>query len=63
MAEHEKSATTAKREPLAERDEPVKIDMDPEEALRALLQVDPDSEPVAADDDTQAPEPKQERPS
>jgi hypothetical protein len=31
---------------LSERDEPVKIDLDPEEALRALLQVDPDAPPV-----------------
>ena len=29
-----------------EMDEPVKIDLDPEIALRGLLKVDPDSEPV-----------------
>lgn len=28
-----------------ERDEPVKLPLDPEEALRALLAVDPESEP------------------
>ncbi len=55
MAEQEKSATTAKREPLAARDEPVKIDLDPEVALRALLEVDPDSEPVRAPVDSQRP--------
>lgn len=27
-------------------DEPVKIDLDPEEALKALLKVDPEAEPV-----------------
>jgi hypothetical protein len=32
----------------SERDEPIKIDLDPEVALRALLKVDPDSEPVKA---------------
>jgi hypothetical protein len=32
-----------------ERDEPVKIDLDPEDALKALLKVDPDSEPVEDD--------------
>jgi hypothetical protein len=31
-----------------ERDDPVKLPLDPEEALRALLKVDPDSE--ATDD-------------
>jgi hypothetical protein len=31
-----------------ERDEPVKIDLDPELALRALLKVDPDA-PVGQD--------------
>jgi hypothetical protein len=47
MAEREKSAKSAKREPaLSERDEPVKIDLDPEEALRGLLAVDPDTPPV-----------------
>jgi hypothetical protein len=30
----------------SERDESIRIDLDPEVALRALLQVDPDSEPV-----------------
>ena len=42
MAEQDKSATSGEPEP-AERDEPVKIDLDPEVALRALLKVDPDS--------------------
>lgn len=47
MAEQEKSAASAKPEPASsERDEPVKIDLDPEVALRALLQVDPDAPPV-----------------
>jgi len=47
MAEKQKSATAAKPEPvLAERDKPVKIDLDPEEALRALLAVDPDAPSV-----------------
>jgi hypothetical protein len=31
-------------------DEPIKIDLDPEEAFRALMKVDPDSEPVEDDD-------------
>jgi hypothetical protein len=35
------------------RDEPVKIDLDPEEALKALLKVDPEAEPV--EDDTAPP--------
>lgn len=38
---------------MVQRDEPVKIDLDPEEALRALLQVDPDSDPVAGEGVTQ----------
>lgn len=46
MAEEETSATTAKRELPAERDQQVKIDLDPEVALRALLKVDPDAPPV-----------------
>lgn len=47
MADQKKSATNAKREPsLSERDKPVKIDLDPGEALRALLAVDPDAPPV-----------------
>jgi hypothetical protein len=32
-----------------ERDEPVKIDLDPEAALKALLKVDPEAEPVEDD--------------
>jgi hypothetical protein len=49
MAEQEKSATTAKPKPApADRDERVKIDLDPEVALRALLKVDPESAPVKA---------------
>jgi hypothetical protein len=31
--------------PKHDMDEPVKIDLDPEVALRALLKVDPDAEP------------------
>lgn len=46
MAEKQKAATTEKREPLAERDQQVKIVLDPEVALRALLKVDPDAPPV-----------------
>jgi hypothetical protein len=30
-----------------ERDDPVKIDLDPETALKGLLKVDPEAEPVA----------------
>lgn len=45
MSEQRKSAATGKPEP-AERDEPVKIDLDPEVALRALLKVDPGAPPV-----------------
>jgi hypothetical protein len=30
-----------------QRDEPVKIDLDPEEALKALLKVDPEAEPAS----------------
>jgi hypothetical protein len=36
--------------PDPKRDEPVKIDLDPEDAFRALLKVDPDSEPVEDDE-------------
>ncbi len=32
--------------PDSEKDEPVKVPLDPEEALRALLQVKPEDEPV-----------------
>ena len=32
-----------------DRDEPVKIDLDPEDALKALLKVDPKAEPVEQD--------------
>jgi hypothetical protein len=44
MAENQKSATTAKSapSPSPERDERVKIDLDPEVTLRALLKVRPD---------------------
>ena len=56
MAEKEKSATTAKRELPVERDERVKIDLDPEVALRALLEVDPDSKPVKAPSGSRRPE-------
>lgn len=45
MAEQQKSATNEQPE-ADERDEPVKIDLDPEVALRALLKVDPDAPPV-----------------
>lgn len=43
-----------KDKPAPDRDEPVKIDLDPEEALKALLKVDPDA-PVEADEDTAPP--------
>ncbi len=36
--------------PDPKRDEPVKIPLDFEEALRGLLAVDPDSEPVEDDE-------------
>ena len=56
MAENAKSATSGKPESEpSERDEPVKIDLDPEVALRALLKVDPDSDPVKAPSDSQRP--------
>jgi hypothetical protein len=32
--------------PDPKRDEPVKIDLDPEVAFRALMKVDPNAEPV-----------------
>jgi hypothetical protein len=32
-------------QPKPEKDEPVKVPLDPEEALRALLQVEPDEAP------------------
>lgn len=35
----------------AERDEPVKINLDFEDALRGLMEVDPDAEPVEDDRD------------
>jgi hypothetical protein len=37
------------KRPDSERDEPVKIDLDPEDALKALLKVDPQAEPVEQD--------------
>jgi hypothetical protein len=42
-----------------DRDEPVKIDLDPEDALRALLKVDPDAPPAKpnADEPVIEPEP------
>jgi hypothetical protein len=42
-----------------ERDEPVKIDLDPEVALRALLKVDPEAPPAKrnADEPVVEPEP------
>jgi hypothetical protein len=47
MAQQQKSATSEKSKAApAERDEPVRIDLDPEEALRALLAVDPDAPSV-----------------
>jgi hypothetical protein len=56
MVEQDKSATTAKPKPaLGDTDERVKIDLDPEVAVRALLQVDPDSEPVKAPGDSHRP--------
>lgn len=51
MPEQQKSATSGKPEAASvERDKPVKIDLDPEVALRALLKVDPDAEPVGGRD-------------
>ena len=50
MAENAKSATSGKPESEpSERDEPVKIDLDPEEALKALLRVDSEAIPVEKD--------------
>lgn len=39
------SGTMSPARPNPERDERVKLPLDPETALRALLQVDPDDEP------------------
>jgi hypothetical protein len=39
----------------SDRDEPVKIDLPPEEALRGLLAVDPESEPDEDDDTADGP--------
>ena len=44
--------------PNPERDERVKLPLDPETALRALLAVDPDDKPADEDQDTSD---KQER--
>jgi len=41
---------------LSGRDEPVKIDLDPEVALRALLKVDPDSASVKTGTDKRSAE-------
>jgi hypothetical protein len=51
MAKHVKQDPAAKHNPTtAERDERVTApDVDPEEFLEALLQVDPESEPVIKD--------------
>jgi hypothetical protein len=38
-----------KKQPKRDLDERTKIDLDPEEAMRALLKVDPKSEPVVDD--------------
>jgi hypothetical protein len=38
--------------PDPKRDEPVKIDLDPEDAFRALLKVDPNAEPVDDEDES-----------
>jgi hypothetical protein len=37
-------------------DEPVKLDLDPELALRALLKVDPEDKPVPAEQDEEPPQ-------
>ncbi len=58
VAEKQKSATTEEREPLAGRDQQVKIDLDPEVALRALLKVEPDSAPVKAPSGSPRPKPR-----
>ncbi len=50
MAEPSEHKTDRDREPQpSERDKPVKIDLDPEVALRALLEVDPNSAPQKVD--------------
>ena len=38
--------------PDPKRDEPVKIDLDPEAAFKALMKVDPDAEPVEPEDES-----------
>lgn len=43
--------------PRDERDEPVKIDLDPEEAMKALLKVDPDGPPARRNEDEPVEEP------
>jgi hypothetical protein len=42
----------------SERDEPVKLDLDPEVALRALLKVDPDAPPAKPNEDEPVEEPE-----
>jgi hypothetical protein len=39
-----------------DRDKPVKIDLDPEDALKALLKVDPEDKPVLAEKDEESPQ-------
>jgi hypothetical protein len=41
-----------------ERDEPIKIDLNPEVALRALLKVDPDAPPAKPNPDEPVVEPE-----
>ena len=45
-----------------DRDEKIKIPLDPEEALRGLLAVDPDAPPVAQNDDNDDDESLREQP-
>lgn len=37
--------------PDPKRDEPIKINLEPEDAFKALMKVDPDSEPVDQSED------------
>lgn len=38
-------------DPALSRDEPVKLDLDPEEALKGLLKVDPEALPADQDEE------------
>jgi hypothetical protein len=44
------SANSEKNKAVKDRDERVRIPLDPEEALRGLLEVDPEAEPEPVED-------------